>query len=83
MCRPLRVVPSALATADHATVAPLRSAHRAGLGALELFASGMKALGTYVGRSLSYNGAEFMVEQADIEPEYRRVHRGERGGEAG
>ncbi|GLC46848.1 hypothetical protein PLESTB_001541000 [Pleodorina starrii] len=50
------------------------SLQAAGLGALELFASGMKALGTYVGRTLSYSGAEFRVELADIEPEYRVMY---------
>lgn len=34
-----------------------KPAHRSGLGALELFALGLKATGAYVSRALSYHGA--------------------------
>ncbi len=71
-------------TARDRAVLPPAPPYSAGLGALELFASGMKAMGAYVSRSLSYEGAEFVVEQAEIEPEHRWEggRRGRRAAEA-
>ena len=41
----------------------LRHAPRAGTGAIELFAMGLKSSGAYLSRTLSYAGAEFSVER--------------------
>ncbi|MEW5304646.1 MAG: hypothetical protein WDW36_007243 [Sanguina aurantia] len=40
---------------------------RSGLGALELFCIGLKANGTYLSRTLSYEKAEFIMEQVQID----------------
>lgn len=44
---------------------------RSGLGALEMFCMGLKATGTYVSRTLSYKGAEFRLEQLDVDPVFK------------
>ncbi len=46
---------------------------RSGLGALEMFCMGLKATGTYVSRTLSYKGAEFRLDQLDIDPVFKWV----------
>ncbi|GAQ77984.1 protein with Helicase_C domain [Klebsormidium nitens] len=42
---------------------------RAGFGAMEMFSMGLKALGAYVNRTLSYDGAEFEVADVNIPPD--------------
>lgn len=44
--------------------------HRSGLGAMELFAMGLKATGSYLSRTLSYKGADFDIAKLDIAPEF-------------
>ena len=41
---------------------------RSGLGALELFAMGLKATGSYLSRTLSYDGAEFSIARVEVDP---------------
>ena len=43
---------------------------RSGLGALELFAMGLKATGSYLSRTLSYDGAEFSIAKVDVDPTF-------------
>lgn len=43
---------------------------RSGLGAMELFAMGLKATGSYLSRTLSYKGADFEIAKMDIAPEF-------------
>jgi hypothetical protein len=43
---------------------------KAKLGALELAAISLKATGTYLARTLSYEGAEFHLEKVEISPEF-------------
>ncbi|GFR48198.1 hypothetical protein Agub_g10015, partial [Astrephomene gubernaculifera] len=45
-----------------------------GLGALEMFSMGLKASGTYLSRTLSYKGAEFRLEQVDMDPVFRVMY---------
>eukprot|EP00892_Ulva_mutabilis_P012185 jgi/Ulvmu1/9339/UM050_0089.1 len=41
----------------------------AGLGASELFSCSLKASGVYLGRQLSYTGAEFQLKMIDLQPQ--------------
>lgn len=41
------------------------------LGALELAAMSLKATGSYLSRTLSYEGAEFVLAYVDIDPVFR------------
>ena len=43
---------------------------RSGLGALELFAMGLKATGSYLSRTLSYDGAEFSIAKVEVDPTF-------------
>ncbi|KXZ54936.1 hypothetical protein GPECTOR_3g106 [Gonium pectorale] len=45
-----------------------------GLGALEMFSMGLKATGTYLSRTLSYKGAEFRMEQLEMDPIFRVMY---------
>lgn len=40
------------------------------MGALELFAMGLKATGSYLSRTLSYDGAEFSIAKVDVDPTF-------------
>lgn len=40
---------------------------RSGLGALEMFAMGLKATGSYLSRTLSYDGAEFSIARVEVD----------------
>ena len=41
------------------------------MGALELAAMSMKATGTYLSRTLSYEGAEFGLAHIDVDPVFK------------
>eukprot|EP00967_Tisochrysis_lutea_P068773 scaffold90207_cov22-Tisochrysis_lutea.AAC.1 len=41
-----------------------------GLGGVEMFAMGLKAMGAYLCRTLSYRDAEFRLETIDIDPAF-------------
>lgn len=47
---------------------------KSGLGALELFAMGLKATGTMVSRALSYSGAEFSLAQVPTDPVFAQMY---------
>lgn len=47
---------------------------KAGMGALEMFAMGLKATGAYLCRTLSYSGAEFEVATCELSPEMRIMY---------
>jgi hypothetical protein len=44
---------------------------KSGLGALELYCMGLKATGTYLSRTLSYTGAEFLMERIELDPVFK------------
>ena len=44
---------------------------KSGLGALEIFAMGLKATGAYLSRTLSYRGAEFRLDQTDLDARFK------------
>ncbi|DBA83686.1 TPA: hypothetical protein ACH3X1_016793 [Trebouxia sp. C0004] len=48
----------------------IETLNRSGLGALELFAMGLKATGSYLSRTLSYDGAEFSIARVEIDPTF-------------
>ncbi|KAK9862957.1 hypothetical protein WJX84_010635 [Apatococcus fuscideae] len=47
---------------------------KSGLGALELYSMALKATGSYVSRTLSYNGAEFSLVNVRIDPVFRVMY---------
>lgn len=49
----------------------VQSLKKAGLGSLELFCMGLKATGCYLARTLSYKGAEFLMEKIKPDAEFR------------
>ncbi|KAF5829652.1 hypothetical protein DUNSADRAFT_15693 [Dunaliella salina] len=47
---------------------------RSGLGGVEMFAMGLKAMGAYLCRTLSYRDAEFRLETINIDPAFKILY---------
>eukprot|EP00854_Cymbomonas_tetramitiformis_P016865 gene16865-20036_t len=52
----------------------LGTLEKAGMGAMEMFALGLKSVGAYACRGLSYTGAEFELSNVELEPEARVMY---------
>lgn len=51
----------------------IKTLQTAGLGSLELFCMGLKAMGSYLARTLSYHGANFVMDDVQLSPQFRCV----------
>lgn len=51
----------------------IKTLQTAGLGSLELFCMGLKAMGSYLARTLSYHGANFVMDDVQLAPQFRCV----------
>lgn len=51
----------------------IKTLQTAGLGSLELFCMGLKAMGSYLARTLSYHGANFVMDDVQLAPQFRWV----------
>jgi hypothetical protein len=49
----------------------IKTLQTAGLGSLELFCMGLKAMGSYLARTLSYHGANFVMDDVQLSPQFR------------
>uniref|UniRef100_A0A7S3QMV8 Strawberry notch AAA domain-containing protein n=1 Tax=Dunaliella tertiolecta TaxID=3047 RepID=A0A7S3QMV8_DUNTE len=52
----------------------ITSLNKSGLGGVEMFAMGLKAMGAYLCRTLSYRDAEFRLETIDIDPAFKILY---------
>eukprot|EP00879_Flechtneria_rotunda_P009637 GHRR01010084.1.p1 GENE.GHRR01010084.1~~GHRR01010084.1.p1 ORF type:complete len:1075 (+),score=467.79 GHRR01010084.1:930-4154(+) len=53
------------------TLDMIKTLTKAGLGSLELFCMGLKATGSYMARTLSYHGANFVLQDVQLSPQMR------------
>lgn len=51
----------------------IKTLQTAGLGSLELFCMGLKAMGSYLARTLSYHGANFVMDDVQLSHQFRCV----------
>ena len=49
----------------------VKTLNKAGLGSLELFCMGLKAMGSYLSRTLSYHGAAFVMDEVRLSNQFR------------
>ncbi|KAK3288242.1 hypothetical protein CYMTET_4271 [Cymbomonas tetramitiformis] len=52
----------------------LKTLDQAGMGAMEVFALGLRSVGAYSCRSLSYAGAEFEMSEMPLDPSVRQMY---------